>query len=98
MELGDAGEALRAKAEQAKRHAKSQVDEAREQRVRATEQREAEEQAVDAARESVELDGPLLQCVRCAAIWRREAIVEATRRHQVCLMCGGPLVPAEDDQ
>jgi hypothetical protein len=96
MELGDAGQALRAKAEQAKRHAKAQLDEARGQRARAAEQRETEQRAVDAARESVELDGPLLQCVRCTATWRREAVREATRRRQVCLLCGGPLVPAED--
>jgi hypothetical protein len=96
MELGDAGEALRAKATQAKRHAQTLLDQARGQRERATEQREAEGRAVDAARKSVELDGPLLQCVRCGASWRREAVAEAIRRKQACLLCGGPLVPAED--
>jgi hypothetical protein len=93
MELGDAGEALRAKAELARRHAEEMQRQAREQRAAALIQREAEEGAVRAARRGIELEGELLRCTRCSGVWRRDAILEATRRQAGCLLCGGPLTP-----
>ena len=92
MGLGDAGEALRAKAELAKRHAEDQRDQARGQRERALEIRRREAEAVHAAQALPGLDGPLLYCERCRATWRSDAVREATRRRYGCLLCGGPLV------
>jgi hypothetical protein len=80
-ELGDPGEAVRAKADPARRHAEDLRGKTREPGVRAAEQREAE----------------LLYCARCNATWRAEAIREATRRQPGCLLCGGRLVPAPSD-
>jgi hypothetical protein len=91
MELGDAGDALRAKSEQARRHAEDVRDGARGQHERAAEQREAEARAVEAARERDALPGPLVFCVRCNATWTAEAVREATRRRPSCLLCGGPV-------
>jgi hypothetical protein len=91
MDLGDAGKALRAKAEMAVRHAESQRDQARGQRVQAREQRDLEEHAVETARQSPDLEGDSLYCPRCRATWRTEAVREAARRRPSCLLCGGPL-------
>jgi NAD-dependent SIR2 family protein deacetylase len=93
MDLGDAAEALRATAELAKRHAEALRRQAHEQREMARAQREAEARAVEAARGAVPLEGELLRCARCNATWRREAILEATRRQPSCLLCGGSLTP-----
>ena len=97
MGLGDAGDALRAKAELAKRHAEDQRDQARGQRERAVELRLREAEAVHAAQELPGLEGPLLYCERCRATWRSEAVREATRRRYGCLLCGGPLKPTAAD-
>ena len=86
MELGDAGDALRAKAELAKRHARDLKNHAREQQARAVEQRLAEARAL-------RLTEPLMYCARCGATWRSDAIREGTRRRAGCLLCGGPLSP-----
>jgi hypothetical protein len=91
MELGDAAEALRAKAALAKQHAEAIRLEAQRQRERAIRQRMAETRAVEAARRAARLEGPVLRCDRCGGIWRREAIEEATRRRPACLLCGGSL-------
>jgi hypothetical protein len=88
MELGDAGDALRAKAELAKRHARDLKNHAREQQARAVEQRLAEARAVEAARRALRLTEPLMYCARCS-----DAIREGTRRRAGCLLCGGPLSP-----
>jgi hypothetical protein len=93
MELGDAGDALRAKAELAKRHARDLKNHAREQQARAVEQRLAEARAVEAARRALRLTEPLMYCARCGATWRSDAIREGTRRRAGCLLCGGPLSP-----
>jgi hypothetical protein len=97
MELGDEGDALRAMAEQARRHAEELSEGAREQRERAAGQREAEERAVAAARARAPLPGPLLFCPRCNATWTAEAVYEATRRRPGCLLCGRPLGKAPPD-
>jgi hypothetical protein len=91
--MWDSARALRAKADQAKRHAEDQRREAHEQRARAHEQRDAEARAVAAAQRAMALEAALLSCERCNATWRREAIRDATRRHPCCLLCGGPLAP-----
>jgi hypothetical protein len=51
------------------------------------------EQAQRQREQPVPLDGELLDCDRCGATWRKEAIVEASTRHPVCLLCGGHLTP-----
>ena len=95
MAFGDPGEALRAKAELARRHAEEQRREAHEQLTRARDQREAELRAVEAAQSHVRVEGPYLRCVRCNALWRSDAVKAATRRHECCLLCGGPLTPVD---
>ena len=92
MELGDAGDALRAKAEQARRHAAELREGARGQREHAAEQRDAEASAVEAARARETLPGELLFCPRCNATWTADAVREATRRRPGCLLCGGQLM------
>jgi hypothetical protein len=93
MELGDPGEALRAKAELAKRHAEEVREDAQRQREKATEIRDAERQAVDAAKAKTDASVPFLRCGRCSAVWRADAVAEAVRREPRCLLCGGPLAP-----
>jgi hypothetical protein len=93
MELGDAAKALQAKADLARRHAEELRAQAVRQRARAAEQRAAEQRAVEAARRGLRLEEPVLTCTRCGAVWRREAIAEATRRRPGCLLCGGGLAP-----
>lgn len=93
MALGDPGEALRAKAELARRHAQELREQASGQRELAVEQRELEERALEAARGRLELEGPVVRCLRCNAEWRSEAIAEAVRREPRCLLCGGALAP-----
>jgi len=77
MEWGDPGEALRAKAEPARR----------------TAIREAERLAVEAARAEVGPAESFLHCRRCNAVWRADAVAEAVRGEPRCLLCGGPLAP-----
>jgi hypothetical protein len=93
MDFGDTHDAVRAKAELAKRHAERMREEARKQRDRARDQRRLEEEAVRAARSSMRLEGQLLRCGHCNAVWTREAVEESTRRKPGCLLCGRPLTP-----
>jgi hypothetical protein len=92
-ELGDQGEAVRAKARLARRHAEELRIQADRQRLRAREQRGAELRAVEAARRGIQLEGELAYCAHCGAMWRVEAVREATRRIPGCLLCGRPLAP-----
>jgi ElaB/YqjD/DUF883 family membrane-anchored ribosome-binding protein len=96
-QLGDSGEAVRAKADLARRHAEEIRGKAKQQRARAREQREAEARAVTAAAAAADTDAELLYCARCRATWRAEEVRAATRRKPGCLMCGGPLAPAPND-
>jgi hypothetical protein len=41
-------------------------------------------------RERPLLEGPLLACARCAAIWRKD-VAEEARRRPACPLCEGPL-------
>ena len=93
MGLGNSAEALRAKTELAKRHARDVQRLSIEQRARALEQRDAEALAVEAARAATTLSGRSVRCDHCHAVWRTEAIMEATRRRAACLVCGGSLSP-----
>src|SRR3954471_6265323 len=93
MGLDDSREALRAKTELAKRHARDLQRLSIEQRARALEQRDAEAHAVEAARAATTLTGRVVRCDRCHAVGRAEAIREATRRRAACLLCGGSLTP-----
>ena len=93
MEWGDPGEALRAKAELAQRHAGEQRAQAGRQRDRTREQRLAEQRAVADAKQGVRLDGEVVYCTNCGASWSVDAVREATRRRAGCLLCGGPLAP-----
>jgi hypothetical protein len=97
VSLGDTGQAIRAKAALARRHADEMRDAARAQRARTIAQREAEERAVESARSAASLEGALVRCTRCQAVWRTAVVKEAMRRQSVCLLCGGPLVTAPDD-
>jgi hypothetical protein len=94
MEMGNPGDAVRAKADMARRHARDVRDEAREQRTRTIDQREAEAKAVATAADAAAIEAEFLYCGRCHATWDGDAIKEATRRRPVCLLCGGPLVAA----
>jgi NAD-dependent SIR2 family protein deacetylase len=40
-----------------------------------------------------QLDGPLLECTRCNAVWREDVAAEGTRRDPTCPLCEGPLRP-----
>jgi hypothetical protein len=49
------------------------------------------ERLVDELRgERPRLEGPLLACARCAAVWRQDVAEEACRR-PACPLCEGPL-------
>jgi hypothetical protein len=97
VSLGDSGDAVRAKAQLARRHADEVRAQAQAQRTRAIAQRKAEARAVQAVRDAAQLDGALVRCTRCNAVWRTEAVKEAMRRRSACLLCGGTLVAAPDD-
>jgi rubrerythrin len=93
MDVGDSRAAIRAKAEQAIRHAKELRAEAAEQRLRTQAQRELEQRATAAARSQAPIDATSLSCGRCGAVWEGSEILDAMRRRPVCLLCGGPLTP-----
>jgi hypothetical protein len=40
---------------------------------------------------------PWLYCGRCNATWTSEAVAEACEGDPACLLCGGPLAPAQAD-
>lgn len=92
-DLDEERQALRAKVELACRHAEELRALALRQRFHARELRESEQRAVEAAKRRSRFPTELVYCAHCAATWRVDAIIEATRRHPVCLICGGPLAP-----
>src|SRR4051812_34745598 len=90
-------EALRAKTQQAQHHAQDVRADAQAQRERTRVRREAETEAVDAARAALHVTAEELECRRCGAVWSADAIRAAVRRRPGCLFCGGPLVEATSD-
>jgi hypothetical protein len=93
MGLGDPGEALRAQAQLAKRHAEQLCAEAARQQERARTQCAADEAVAMAAWNAAHIEADALHCPRCNAVWRSEAVKEAMRLRPGCLLCGGPLTP-----
>jgi hypothetical protein len=55
---------------------------------------EIERRAVQEARLSASLGADALACERCGAVWRADAVREATQRQPICPVCGSGLTPA----
>jgi hypothetical protein len=89
MDLGDPGDALRAEAERARRHAEELKAEARDRRARSAERRKTAGRPPAAAHALAVAEDHSFYCPRCNAVWRR---VEVARAKPSCLVCDGPLV------